>query len=58
MTRTVEKSNPIINATFEIFNKLAKVNNCPTGENSTNLVILLLSTFFWGKSVGFLLLFE
>jgi hypothetical protein len=36
----VEKSSPNIWAASVTFKKLPKVSNCPTGENSPNLVTL------------------
>jgi hypothetical protein len=41
ITRIVEKSSQRIWPTSEILNKLPKINNCPIGENSPNLVTLL-----------------
>jgi hypothetical protein len=37
----VEKSSQKIWATLEIFKKVPKENNHPTGENSPNLVTLI-----------------
>jgi hypothetical protein len=36
----VEKSSPIILATFAVFKRQPKVNSRPIGENSTNLVTM------------------
>jgi hypothetical protein len=41
ITGTVEKSSPTICATSVVFNKLAKENNRPVGENLPNLVTLM-----------------
>jgi hypothetical protein len=38
------KSSPQIRATSLLFQKIAKVNNRPLGENSPNLVTLIGST--------------
>jgi hypothetical protein len=46
VTFTVEKSGPFIGATFVIFSKLPKVNSHPIGENSPNLVTLVLVCYF------------
>jgi hypothetical protein len=39
----VQKSSPKNWASFEIFQKLPKVNNRPMGENSSNLVTLTIT---------------
>jgi hypothetical protein len=40
----VEKSSPNLCATSVIFETLPKVNSRPTGENSPNLVTLILGS--------------
>jgi hypothetical protein len=57
-TRSVKKSCQIFWATFAILKELAKENNSPIGENSSNLVTLATSSLvrFENKNILIILL--